>query len=419
MNTIYPSPHVPVQADDTRPAGEITVALGCGSALHTTRQHPLRLGQPIASGGEATVYAIEGDQTVVCKIYADNRLTLGRVSKLARMTGRRLDLPGVCWPLTRVHDASGLTRGFIMPRAEGLPLSQTIMQPAEFLQRNPAWTRRDSVRLALNILTAFRNLHAEGVLMGDVNENNILMRPDASVSFVDCDSYQLAGHPCPVGTDAFTPPELQGCAFAKTFRTERHEAFAVAILLFKIMVAGKHPFSHQNGASLAENIGKGLFPYRFGEAKPSQNLPVGHCRFCWSHLPSYIRAAFTRMFTEPDADKRLSVDEWLSLFSRHANDLGRPGLTFSGDKRQIGVNLSILPNNYACWEPEHLKDLPESDYALHMTRASGWIGEHRATGGTGSTAYRHGHQSRLRTATVRRQPPSTGIIEGLLSWIFS
>ena len=418
MTTTCPSPHVPVQADDTRPAGEITVALGCGSALHTTRQHALRLGPPIATGGEATVYTVEGDPQVVCKIYADNRLTLGRVNKLARMTGRRLKLRGVCWPLSRVHDASGLTRGFIMPRAEGLPLSQTLMQPAEFLRLNPAWTRRDSVRLAVNLLTTFRTLHAEGVLMGDVNENNILMRPNAGVSFVDCDSYQLAGYPCPVGTDAFTPPELQGRAFAKTVRTERHEAFAVAILLFKIMVAGKHPFSHQGGTSLAENIGKGLFPYRFGDAKPSQNLPVGHCRFCWSHLPAYIRAAFTHMFTEPDAGQRLGVDEWLSLFSRHAEELSRPGLTFSGDTRQIGFDLSILPVNYSCWKPEHLKDLPESDYALHMTRASGWIGDHRATGGTGSPACRHDRQPRRRTATVRPQPP-TGILSGLLNLIFS
>ena len=256
-----------------------------------------------------------------------------------------------------------------MPRAEGVPLSLGLMDPLPFMAANPAWTRRDSVRLALNVLAGFQRLHANGVLMGDVSDQNILMRPDASVTFVDCDSYQSDGFPCPVGTDAFTPPELQGAAFGRSLRTEQHEAFGIAVLLFKIMVPGKHPFSHQGGGSLAENIREGLFPYRFGKDKLSQKLPVGHARFCWSHLPRCLRQAFVAAFASGEPASRPDVATWTRLFRQYDSELASARLTFTSPQRRIGFDLTLLPQNYACWKPEHIREAQSTDYALHLRQA--------------------------------------------------
>lgn len=74
-----------------------------------------------------------------------------------------------------------------------------------------------------------------------------------------------------------------------------------------------------------------------------------------------------------DQAQRPGVDEWIRLFQRHANELSMPERTFTGNQRQIGFDLSILPQNYACWKQEHIRDRPQTDYAIHMEMAQGWI----------------------------------------------
>jgi len=46
---------------------------------------------------------------------------------------------------------------------------------------------------------------------------------------------------CTVGTGLFTPPELAGRSFASVDRTEAHDRFGLAVLIYQFLM-GCHPF---------------------------------------------------------------------------------------------------------------------------------------------------------------------------------
>lgn len=262
------------------------------------------------------------------------------------MASRAVSAAGLCWPEEAVYDADGMFRGFVMPEASGEPLGTGLFHPYPWLRERPNWTRRDSVRVAVQILEHIARLHARGVLLGDINAGNFLVDDNGRVSLVDCDSYQVEGFPCPVGHPNFVPPELQGVNFARTLRTEEHELFAVATLLFMTVVPGKAPYSHAGGTDVAADIRQGHFPYPLGK-KGQDKAPEGVWRLCWSHLNRPLKEKFYASFHADHRDRpRVTVSEWLSEFREYARVLGRNANVFVGPKPQFGFDLSILPENF-------------------------------------------------------------------------
>lgn len=306
---------------------------------------PVRLSTRLASGGEGTVY--ETDQSgLVCKIYHHDKLTVGAQKKIELMVTRQVPDQTICWPTQPVYDSAGVFRGFLMPRADGEPLGRGLFIPTVWLRHHPTWTRQDSVTLALNILTKIDFLHRMGVLLGDINPLNILVQDQNTVYFVDCDSYQVEGFPCPVGSVNFVAPEIQGQDFRQFLRTREHELFAVATLLFMIMVPGKSPYSHQGGTDGAENIKKMHFPYRLQGKQDTTGAPEGAWRFCWSHLDHPLREAFFRSFhLSHRGQPRVTIREWIRLFTRYSRILSDGKEVFMGPRPQYGFDLSILPQS--------------------------------------------------------------------------
>lgn len=305
----------------------------------------VRLSKKLASGGEGTVY--ETDQPgILCKIYHPNRLTDGARRKIELMVTRRVTHPAICWPTEAVRDSQGVFRGFLMPRATGEPLGHGLFIPTVWLSKRPNWTRKDSVRLTISILEGINYLHRMKVLLGDINPMNILVQDASNVFFVDCDSYQVEGFPCPVGSINFVAAEIQGQDFARFLRTPEHELFAVATLAFMIMMPGKPPYSHQGGEDGAANIKKMHFPYPLGE-KGAQGAPEGAWRFCWSHLTRPIKEAFHQVFhADFQGQPRITVSSWLRNFRTYERNLGKPTSIFTGPTPQYGFDLSILPHNF-------------------------------------------------------------------------
>lgn len=334
----------PAQNIDTRLKARREV--GESGVLYGSDGRKTKLEKEIAGGGEGRVFGIAGRSEVV-KVYHTDKLTVGLEQKVALITGRRLDDPRVCWPLDVVRDADGVFRGFIMPRARGRSLRETLFVPKLFLRENPHWTRCQSVELGINILESIERLHSLNVLLGDINELNILMVDEEEIYFVDCDSYQVEGYSSPVGTVNFTAPEIQGRDFRTFLRTKEHELFAVATLLFMILLPGKCPYSHQGGEDGAANILEGHFPYPLGEDNPTDGAPLGHWRFCWSHLSYELKAAFYGSFDRGHLlPQRVPVKQWLRLLRKYRYFLSDAGKVFIGPSRQPGFDLCILPENY-------------------------------------------------------------------------
>ncbi len=298
-----------------------------GDAVTATGGGTVRLLRELASGGEGAVYDI-GSDDFVAKIYKPERLTRRRLKKLELMLARPVRRAGICYPSAMLF-ARGRFAGFLMPRARGAELKKTVMVPEPvFRRRNPGWRRTELARLSLTILRHIQYLHARDILIGDINALNILVVSPDEVYFVDADSYQIGGFPCPVGTNEFIAPELQGRSnFSDFLRSMGNENFAVAVLLFMILLPGRHPYSHTGGGSVQDNIRSLRFPYPLRE-DPGGGVPPGKWLNMWNILPLPVRDAFYRSFKpggqfQREAD-RLSVGDWIGLFEMYLKVLSAP-----------------------------------------------------------------------------------------------
>ncbi|MBP3693789.1 MAG: hypothetical protein J6J31_05065 [Thermoguttaceae bacterium] len=302
------------------------------------------LGDVISSGGEGTVYKTNYPE-IVCKIYHPEKLTSALQKKVERMTERKIPKRmKICFPQCAVYDSRCTFRGYLMQEAKGERLQESAFSPA-WLAVHPEWTRLELVQLACTILEKLQYLHRMNLLVGDINSMNILVESPKSVYWVDCDSFQVEGFPCPVGVSSYTAPELHGTDFRSHLRTMEQELFSAAILLFMILLPGKHPYAHHGGGDPAENIRKGRFPYPLGELN-ANGVPDGKWRFCWSHINRPLKERFFRTFHESGfQDPRTTIDEWLNDFRFYRKVLKNPEMTFTGPRMQYGFDLMIFPHN--------------------------------------------------------------------------
>ena len=269
------------------------------------------------------MYEIGND--LACKVFRPDRFKLATAHKLERMTSKQVDHPSICWPKSMAYDAHNKPIGYLMPKARGKELMRSVFIPPLLRSAFPLWTRRHLVELASTILDAVAHLHELNVLIGDVNARNILVENESTVFFVDCDSYQIEGFPCPVGMPPFVAPELyeKSGSLGSRPRTEENERFAIATLVFMLLHPGKAPYSHQGGEDPSNNVQKRHFPYPLGDRR-GDGVPSGPWRFMWSHLPRYVKVEFHRVFgPEARTSDRLSVAEWQELMRRYRNDLGK------------------------------------------------------------------------------------------------
>lgn len=204
-----------------------------------------------------------------------------------------------------------------MPKADGHSLQMSIFQPQLFKQKFEKWSRIELTQFVINLLEAIQYLHDNNIFIGDINPNNIVVKDYDDFYILDTDSFQIDEFPCPVGTVAFTAPEIQNRDFGTFLRTKEHEYFSLATLLFEIYVPGKHPYSRTGGASLQENIIKHDFVFPLGD-NDENATPKGQWEAIWYNLPFEVRKFFYEIFKE---NKRHSANDWLPVLRSYLMEL--------------------------------------------------------------------------------------------------
>lgn len=276
----------------------------------------LFLTEQIGGGGEGYIYNTN-TKYYVAKIYKADKITRAKYEKIKLMLSKPIKCEGVCYPLAMLKNRYGEFVGYLMPRAQGKEVQKSIFIKPLFLKNFPDWKKRDTVQLCITILEKIRYLHDRNIIMGDINPSNILVVSPKEVYFVDTDSYQIEDLPCPVGTINYTAPEIQRRNYGDFLRTIGNENFAVATLMFMIMLPGKPPYSQQGGEHPVANIINMDFSYPFGE-NSNKKTPDGPWRYIWSHLTYDLKEAFYNTFRKDGKNSgennRLSVEEWLALF---------------------------------------------------------------------------------------------------------
>lgn len=353
-------PEVPKISDDERFAfatsvrkvnGKLTISVipSEGTSLIAERdgeRKSITLIKIGPSGGEGTIYTTNL-QGIVAKIYKPEKLDRARFEKLSLMMTKSINCEGVCFPLALLYNQQDEFVGYLMKQARGKELQRCVFIPQLLKKTFPDWKKIDTVTLCITILKKLKYLHERNIILGDINPNNILVVSPTEVYFVDTDSYQIEGFPCPVGTINYTPPEIQRKEYSSFLRTLGNERFAVATLLFMIMLPGKPPYSLQGGENQIDNIINGDFAYASG-SRSTGKAPEGMWRFCWSHLPRYLKDDFYETFRKGGEhnteNTRYSTGDWLIKFEDYLKLLESKKL-FDQDNMSIELFPTRLKRN--------------------------------------------------------------------------
>lgn len=295
----------------------------------------------VGKGGEGSVYKIAGMPDYVLKIFNEKNRTETKHGKLLAMLSTPLSEDAIkqtSWPVDVVYE-NGQFVGYVLPVVE-----HTEQLSSVFYDENYSLDKK--IYIALNLCVVINSLHNAGQVCGDLNPHNICFDPaTARVTMVDTDSFHIKGlsngniYRCEIGMVEYLPVEVQNKikngfflsnAPLPTFTVDT-DNFALAILIFKLLMNGCHPFAcaiditdlttsktSAQAPQPMDNICNGFFPFIMG--MPGITTPKYAPSF--NTLPKDIQDLFTKAFVDGhnNPSKRPTPVEWhkaLSLMAKN------------------------------------------------------------------------------------------------------
>jgi DNA-binding helix-hairpin-helix protein with protein kinase domain len=286
------------------------------------------LGKGLGSGGEGAVFEVADERGLAAKIYHES-LAAEQVAKIAAMVAMA-SIRGdelfkfLAWPVAPLsRKPGGPIAGFLMPRVRGFQPIHHLYSPKSRMTGFPRANWTFLLHTATNLARAFAAVHAGGqIVIGDVNHGNVLVSDQAVVKLIDCDSVQLTAGGrtflCGVGVSTHTPPELQGASL-RVLRTQNHDRFGLAVLIFQLLFMGRHPFSGRYLGTGDLPIEKAIKEFRFayGRAAASRQMHPPPFAPDLSLISPSVASLFEHAF-EPEGVRengRPSADAWISALT--------------------------------------------------------------------------------------------------------
>lgn len=290
------------------------------------------LGARLGAGADGAVYRVAGDDTACVKIFdpAARSGLLQRLSRIRQLVQLAPALGGNAALPTRLvaEKPKGPPIGFGMKRIEGTEV-HNLYGVSSRQVHFPGTDFRFLVQAAKNAAIATARLHQHKVVIGDISGRNLMVRKDATVCWIDSDSFLLGAagfhEVCPLVTPEWTAPELQQDRHRRAVRLPGHDAFGLAVMIFHLLMLGRHPFQGRftgNGEApgLPDNIGNRWYAHAGYAAIPLKS-PVGTPPV--AHLGPTIEQLFLRAFLEERPERRPSASEWVEALQKAEASLRR------------------------------------------------------------------------------------------------
>lgn len=219
----------------------------------------VRLGELINKGGAAgKIYAHAGNPLSVAKIFHNKKKSPTNRKKLEAMLLNRPSFPPavkdgveyvqIAWPTALLEDEEGFCVGYLMPlinMSEAVSLDH-LMQKA--IRKKLKLSEKYAYRIfaAYNISSMVAALHKCGHYIVDLKPSNVSVYKDTMmVAMVDCDGFSIQGelgrYPAEFVSEEYIYPE--GMDLSCEEMGEEQDKFALAVMIFKLLNNGIHPFS--------------------------------------------------------------------------------------------------------------------------------------------------------------------------------
>lgn len=279
--------------------------------------------------GEGNIYIT--DSKLLAKIYKQNEQNKNELKvpvyvfdKLKKFEKIKLDSkysPYVCLPKFRVFNSKNECVGFLMEKANGKEFNHILGSSSVRNKAYPNIKYKNLVKMCINFLNLSIKLHEKNIIIGDIKLDNLMFDTNDNVYIIDCDSFQIDGYPCPVGTKEFLHPSNRGKSMKEVVRSLADEYYAIAVFLFMVLHLGQHPYNRKGSMTGYEAQGKQIFPYAKSNIKDAPPATLNH----WNRLDSTLQDYFINTFNKngkyTPPEKILSPQKWLKAIESFYNNL--------------------------------------------------------------------------------------------------
>lgn len=322
-----------------------------------------KLGELLNRGGAAgKIYKDVTNPHLVAKIFHDRNKSHTNRQKLEAMLHNRPNIPmqqcdgknyvQIAWPVAVLEDDEGFCVGYLMPLIntdEAVSLDH-LMQKA--VRQRLCLSEKYSNRLyaAYNVASMVAALHRCGHYIVDLKPTNVsVYKENMIVAMFDCDGFSIKGekgrYPAEYVSEEYIYPE--GMRQACEEMGEEQDKFALAVMIFKLLNNGIHPFSgmprKQNDEMLTiqDRIEKyhyayGLFPDSYQDPNPYS---------IHNYFDSKTLELFDRAFVK--GKKRPTAKEWMLhleyLFTKIKECKKNPDHIYFTDK---GCGLCVMEEKF-------------------------------------------------------------------------
>jgi len=299
-------------------------------AYVTDQAATVALRAAFARGHVGDLYEIIGEKEYVAKIYHKplTERAERKLRELINLAPAEL-LEVAAWPLTTLRSAPGeAVRGVVMRRIAGMHSLLDLDLPSQRRLSFPRADWRFLVRAARNAAALVDAVHRAGIVLGDVRSGRFLLDEQGGLQLVDCDSCQITvgdeTFHCVSVTPQYRAPELQNAPLEAFPQTTNHDAFGLAVVIYRLLMMGRHPFVGYQGTDRMLTS-RAIEQYRFVLGSSASSLlmsPPPH-NLQLSDLTANVAGCFQRAFASGSqrAGGRPTPAQWVQALAEMERQL--------------------------------------------------------------------------------------------------